>query len=278
MKYIFIWIISILPALAVLIFLIILVLILRRRKKLLGTSQYRSASVQEILSEEIDIEPLRYGEAAFLRFLRERNVPAEMKLKVMTILEQDKTPKDIMLLKEALSSEIDEVRLLAFNALSKLEESISAKIEENLEKLEKTKDEKERALIKKDIASFYWEMIYFGITDEEIRSFIISEIERYTNEANQTLKDDPECLFLLSRIKLKKGECEEAERLMKRAIELGFMKEKVVPYLAEVYYMKGEACKVKELFNNFYHLRLDPTLNPIVELWSDCVHKESQRS
>jgi len=244
----------------------------------LDASQYRSVSVQEILNEEIDIEPLRYGEGAFLRFLRERNAPPDVKLKVLAILEKHKTPKDIMLLKEALSSEIDEARLFAFNVLTGLEESISSRIEESLEELKKEKDEKKRALIKKDIAFSYWEMIYFGITEEEIKSFIISEIERYTNEANQVLKEDPECLSLLSRIKLKKGECEEAERLMKRAIELGFMKEKVVPYLAEVYYMKGEACKVKELFNNFYHLRLDPTLNPIVELWSDCVHKESQRS
>jgi tetratricopeptide (TPR) repeat protein len=232
--------------------------------------------MQEILNEEMGIEPLGYGEGGFLRFLRKRDVPPEIKLKVVTTLEQNKTPKEIILLKEALSSEIDEVRLFAFSALSRLEESISVNVEGSLKRLKKAEDEKEKALIKKDIASLYWEMIYFGVVDEEIRSFMVSEIERYAEETEQTLKDDPECLFLRSRIKLKKGEYEEAERLMKKVLESGFMKEKVIPYLAEVYYVKGETHKVEELFNNFYHLRLDPVLNPIVELWSNRAYQKSQ--
>lgn len=243
-----------------------------------GRAKYRQDydvfNLQDNLYKEIKFKPVRYGEGAFFKFLYEINIPTEAKLKAIIALEQDRTPKSLVLLKKALSSVDDEVRLFAFSAITKLEESISASIQKNLEKLLKTEDEQQKALIKREIASLYWDMLYYDVVDEEIKIFILSQIEKYAEEAREVLGNDPKLLFLISVVKLKKGEYEEAEGLMEKLLEFGFMEDKVVMYLAEIYYMRGEIDRIKYLFNRFYYLYFDHSLSSIVEVWADHAHKK----
>lgn len=235
---------------------------------------YKSFNLQDVLHKEIDFKPVRYGESAFFKFLYEINIQTEAKLKAIATLEQDRTPKSIVLLKRALSSVDDEVRLFAFAAISKLENNINASIQKNLERLKETEDEHQKAIIKVEIAFLYWNILYYHVVDEEMKTFILSQIEKYAEEARRVLGDDPTILFLISIVKLKNGEYEEAERLMERLLELGFMEDKVVMYLAEIYYMREEFDRIKHLFNKFYYLYFDTEINPVIEVWTSHVYKK----
>ena len=259
---------------AVVSFVVIAGLTLLKWGKVEYIEDYEAFNLQDALYKEVSFKPVRYGESAFFKFLYEINVPTEAKLKAIITLEQDRTPKSIALLRKALSSVDDEVRLFAFVAINKLENNINASIQKNLEKLKEVEDEQQQAIIKGEIAFLYWDMLYYRVVDEEMKTFILSQIEKYAEEARRFLGNEPKLLFLIFAVKLERGEYKEAEELMEILLEFEFMEDKVAPQLAELYYKMGKFDKIKYIFNRFYYLYFDVDLNPIIELWTSHAYKK----
>ncbi|EDP76232.1 hypothetical protein [Hydrogenivirga sp. 128-5-R1-1] len=185
------------------------------------------------------------------------------------VLYMSKTPHPLAVryLKEAVSSEEDEVRLVAFATLSFLEKEIMDKIGSLKESLKSIYREEELFSTYLSLAELYWELVYLNISDKELEEFYLDEVSRYGEEA-LSIKDSPKAHFLLGRLYLRRRNIELAEKHLTRAVELGFPEERVVTYLLEILYVKRDYKRLFELSSKFSHvLPTDPRAASIMRVW-----------
>ncbi len=222
--------------------------------------------------EEFKVPKRKFGEAAIRELVYNKNLPPEARLKAFMFLSEVITPETVQLLKIGLSDTNDEIRLLCFTELSKIEKNISELIHKNKKILEKARSNLDYLDGLERLTEAYWEAFYLSIGDEEINNFYLNQAYKYAlravefaNENNLHL--DPHIKLILGKVQLVKGDYEEAERLLKEVLETNIPKFEVVPNLAKLYYEKRNYREIKTLFKKYPYLRYDYTIYPIYELW-----------
>ncbi|WP_147425001.1 tetratricopeptide repeat protein [Hydrogenivirga caldilitoris] len=176
-------------------------------------------------------------------------------------------PVAISYLKESVADEEDEVRLTAFATLSRIESEIVERINLFKKDLEKVKGKRERFAVLFSLAELYWEIVYLNIADRELQEFYLAEAEKYALQALE-LKEDPRMEFLLVRIYLHKGDYDNAAEHLERAERLGFPKERLIPYLLEVLYKRGDFKRMFEVVNKFRGIMpSEPKAASIIRVW-----------
>ncbi|RUM59686.1 MAG: hypothetical protein DSY53_02125 [Persephonella sp.] len=251
--------------------LIILYIILKKQKPKTAYP-FNHFSIWKGL-EELRIPKRKFGEAAIIELVRNTKIPAEKRLKAFIFLTEAISPETVQLLKLGLSDPNDEIRLLCFSELSKIEKKITSSIHYYMNILENAKDDKEYLDALENLAKSYWEAVYLGIGDEEINKYYINQTYKYALKAiefaeEKNLQVDPHVILILGKINLLKGDYESAERLLRETLDSNIPKFEVIPSLAKLYYEKGEFSKVKELFMKYPYLRYDFDIYPIYALWS----------
>jgi len=191
-------------------------------------------SEEEVLSPEVEKRIL--GEAT----------AEKLDDKIVLFLMKSVNPVAFRFLRNAVSSENDEVRLIAFSVIANMEKEIFGKINTLLNELEETQNETEKFRLMSSIAELYWELVFLNIADEELEGFYLSTALEYAL-ASLEIKRDGKVLFLTGRILLKMGKLEEAEKFLEESLSQGFPPEKVVPYLMEVFFRKREFEKIFEI-------------------------------
>lgn len=161
----------------------------------------------------------------------------QFKLNVLTYIVKNNMPNKGNVLKEALSDNNDEVRLMAFSVLSREEDKLNKAI---FKKLEELKTAKDKSKIYKELGKLYWEFIYLGIVDENLKEFYLN----LAKENFEKSKDDIESRLYLGRIYLREKNIQKAKEMLESIID---KEKKAIPYLAEVYFYEGNIKKVKKL-------------------------------
>ena len=159
------------------------------------------------------------------------------KFRLLSYLTNRNISKKGDILKKVLSDNNDEIRLLAFSILSKEEDRLNKEILKRKELLKK----KEDAYIYKELGELYWEFIFLQIADSELRDFYIN-LSKENFEKALELKEIKDIYFYLGRIYLMKKDLEKAEECF-----LKYINEKTIPYIAEIFYNKGELEQAKSL-------------------------------
>ncbi|MEO2069525.1 MAG: hypothetical protein ABGX27_08490, partial [Desulfurobacteriaceae bacterium] len=138
-------------------------LILRMHKK---TDDLISQIIplDEIYVSDVVLEMRNLGEGALYQLLQEE----KMDERILLSLKDNINPIVIELFKKALSSKNDEVRLLAFGVLSKVEKKINERINDLRTKYNEEENREKKATLARDIATLYWELIYLKIVDKEL--------------------------------------------------------------------------------------------------------------
>ncbi|WP_456460144.1 hypothetical protein [Desulfurobacterium sp.] len=228
------------------LFLIVIFVIVARFKKE-TTIKAKKLPIRDITLEKIKVKSRKLGEAALTQLIKSKRVNNEHALLIMGNFIN---PQTVEAAKTALFSDNDEIRLYAFAILSKLEKEIDDKISFLKGKLQKTENDREKAMIHFELASLYWDMVYLRVADKELMPFIIKEA---LNHIQHSLKlyTTPEIELLAGKIYLKLKEREKAKKFLSSAFSQGdkLMKMKVVPYLAEIAFYEKDYKKVEELFS-----------------------------
>ena len=223
--------------------------------------------------EELKIPKRKFGEAAIIELVRNTNIPAEKRLKAFIFLTEIISPETVKLLKIGLSDPNDEIRLLCFSELSKIEKKITTSIHYYLNILKIAEDDNKYLEALENVAKSYWEAVYLGIGDEELNNFYINQTYKYALQAiefaeSKDLKVDPHIILILGKIELIKGDYERAEKLLNSVLDTNIPKFEVLPSLAKLYYEKGDFSKIKNLFKSYPYVKYDFDLYPIYSLWS----------
>jgi tetratricopeptide (TPR) repeat protein len=194
------------------------------------------------------------------------NLPYSLKLKTISILKNLKLAGTGRILKEVLSDDNDEVRLLAFSILSNEENKLTKNIYFLQEKLKEVKENEEKAEILQNIGILYWEMIFLDIVDEELKDFYLQEAKRYFTEYLK-IKESFDSLFYLGRIALREEEFDAAEKYFSKALNIK-KDNKILPYTAEIYFYRKNYKKVLQILQNLDIYSIHPNFYPNYKVWA----------
>ncbi len=218
---------------------------------------------------EFPIVSRLFGESAMVKLLSDdTSSSSSMKMKALVSLSDNASKTDVALIKSSLSDRNDEVRLYSFAVIDKLERGINGKIHEKLNQYTDANTPKERVARAEELAHLYWDLVYFELADENLKNFIVSEVEKY---AKVVLDADPynkKINILLGKTYLMTKEIDDAETCFENVIKNGKNIDFIVPYLAEIFFLKRSFSEVKSLFAHAKGLGANTLLYPIVEQWS----------
>ena len=225
----------------------------------------------------IDLEQFEYnfisiqrefGEGSIQEMLLNKYVPTEKKIKALVSLAENISQNNIQIIKNTLSSKDDEVRLYSFAIVDKIERDINSKIYSTLNLFKTTEDKVEKASLARDLAFLYWELVYYELSDESLKSFLLKEVVNYINIAQEVHADDYKLCVLLGRVYMMNKEYELASIQFTLANELSPNElAYIMPYLAEINFITGHYSVVKSIINEASGLDLNSKLYPIVEQW-----------
>src|SRR5262249_46513912 len=137
-------------------------------------------------------------------------------------------------------------RLVAYGILDAREKSINARIHAATQRLGKMPPARERAQLERQLADLYWEMIYQGLVQGDLRDHAMSQVRKHLDQALSLDPEDAGLWSLCGRIASVEGNFGEAERAFGRAREFGLPEVRVLPYLAEVAFRQRNFDEVEE--------------------------------
>lgn len=168
----------------------------------------------------------------------------------------------IPILKIAISDASDDVRLLAFSALEKMETDIN----KNLVDTQKRFNEKHNHADAITIAEQYWELCYLGIASHAARQLYLKNAQNYLIKAER-LKPTTTARLLLGRVLTARGNSIDAIKVFSRCIAMGIHKNQVAPYLAEAAFDSGRYDLMKNYLSHIPDTNSDK-FSQIKAYWS----------
>ncbi len=149
----------------------------------------KNIDIDNILNEFIQAKLRKFGEGALKLIPR-----IKQKEETLLFLTDLLTPFSVEIARKFLREKDYEVRLGAFSILVKLEKRLNNRISELMELYQREKDRYRKGAIAREIASCYWELLYFNLADRELEKFIVEEALRYATTAFEILKDTQSAL------------------------------------------------------------------------------------
>lgn len=207
------------------------------------------------------------GEGGAWSRLRTVELPRASRLKALLAVGSGSGLNASRLLQLATSDNDDEIRLLAFNLCDRREKVIGAAISDALKALRATADPAEQVPLCRTLAFAYWEVLYNGMTRNELAEFFADQSISYANRALQEGGDDASLLVLLGRVYNWKGDPERAEAFIHAALEQGAHRDRVIPYLAEFAFRRRDFATLNTYFRNDPLLRHKPGIGPVATFW-----------
>lgn len=206
------------------------------------------------------LTPIQYGSGALREILISNTTP-ERRLQAVSAIRHLPRQQAIPLLQFALKDLSDDVRLLAYASLERIETQIN----ESISSLKVQFDLKKQPIKAFEIAQQYWELCYLGLADSTLRSHYLEQARLYLKQSNR-LEQNASNNLLLGRVMLEQSKPQDAINYFTQALNGGLLKTQVFPYLAEATYSMGDYKKTKEYIAQLPDRKGDK-LNQIKEYW-----------
>lgn len=229
--------------------------------------KYTKSINMEELDQEFPQVKRAFGEGSMVGLMSDTMAPQELRMKALSAMADNMTQKNVSVIKNSLSEKDDEIRLYSFSLIDKMEHGINNKIHDASERYKHKKDENERLKAAKELAFLYWEMIYFDLSDEVLKNFLTDESFKYSKICSRADMSDPDINILLGKIYLSKKEYDNAATQFIMAIESGVDYSYIIPYLAELYFKRGNYKSIRAMFANIEKLNLNATMHPVIGQW-----------
>jgi hypothetical protein len=171
------------------------------------------------------------------------------------------------ILREALRDSADDIRLVAYGMLYQREKQLATQIDEELKRLKDVRDEQLRFMALSHLAHLYWEQIYQGLVQGDMRKLAFERAVSYAQEAVTFRPREGGLWILLGQLHLRLAQLDTARTAFTQAITAGLPAFRVVPYLAEVAYREGDFAEVQCLLRSTPGLVEVASLAPVIQFW-----------
>jgi len=201
--------------------------------------------------------------------LANTQVPTVDRLSALVAIQTMPTRTNGTLLRELLADPIEDIRLIAYGALDQAENEIMQKIYQAIKALELCDNDTERHELNRRLAELHFELVYQNLVQGAVYKHTLEQADRYAHAAlAASFSAQDAALWLIRvRVALANAQPELAARYMEQAQKLGFPSERLLPWLAEVAFLKRDYSRVSELLGSLGSAALLPTLKPAVEYW-----------
>jgi tetratricopeptide (TPR) repeat protein len=95
----------------------------------------------------------------------------------------------------------------------------------------------------------------------------ISQAERYAEAALALIPEDAALWRLRGRLALLRRDLDAADAMLQRAIDCGFPRDRLLPYLAEAAYWRRDFPRVRSLLGAMDRHAVTPTLQAALDFW-----------
>lgn len=144
-------------------------------------SNTNSLNLDEFKTSFISMERL-FGEGAMNSIMTNKYKSTDDKLFALTSLSKldNIPPQNLKIIRQALTSKDDEVRLFGYAIINKEEMKINAKINKYISIFQDQKSsEEQKAVASKELAHLYWELIYKELSHESLKENFLDEVVKY---------------------------------------------------------------------------------------------------
>ena len=226
--------------------------------------EYEFRTIEELTLPNSPSKPngLLYGSAA-LRGIISFSTNDDQRISAVNAIRFLPNKESIPLLKIALNDLSDDVRLLAYSSLDKIEFSLN----EAIESQQKIFAIKPSAKSAHQIAQYFWELYYLGLADSPLKDHYLVKAREYLIEASD-FEDLAKVHLLLGKVFLAEQSYVNAIISLEKALQGGLLKKQVAPYLAEAAFMMKNYKKVREYIQYLPNKDHD-SLGDLREFWRE---------
>ncbi|WP_404980130.1 MULTISPECIES: lipopolysaccharide N-acetylglucosaminyl transferase [unclassified Caballeronia] len=214
------------------------------------------------------IPHVSYGRGARLK-AELQNAEAATSLRMTALLAMQSMPAHTIspLLRGMLADPLDDIRLLAYGMLDSQEKRLTQRILAERPRLAKTLTPRERYQVNKTLAELYGELIYAHLVQGDVYRNAAEQADAYAAAALDIEPADAALWRMRGRLALDRGDLDAADTLLERAIQHGFARDRMLPYLAEAAYLRGDFARVKTLLGQMSPSAVLPVMKPVLDYW-----------
>lgn len=195
-------------------------------------------------------------------------VAASDRLSALVAIQSMPTRTTGTLLRDLLADPIEDVRLIAYGTLDRAENEIMQKIFQTTQTLDEADDDAQRHAIHRRLAELHFELVYQNLVQGAVYRHTLEQADRHAQAALAIHTDDAALWLVRGRLALANGDADAATQYMASAFAQGFPRERLVPWLAEAAFLRGDYRRVSELLASLGNAAALPVLKPVVRYWS----------
>jgi hypothetical protein len=213
-----------------------------------------------------------YGRGARLKAeLQNADVATSFRMTALLAMQSMPARTVSPLLQSMLADPLDDIRLLAYGILDNREKQLTQRILAQRAlldgKAQPAATGAARTHANKTLAQLYSELIYENLVTGDVHRNAADQADAYAHAALDADPDDASLWRLRGRLALDRRDLDQAEPMLQRAIDCGFPRERMLPYLAETAYLRRDYARVRRLLAEVDSHGTLPTLRPVLDYW-----------
>lgn len=202
----------------------------------------------EMAKKSVEENRLRIGQVRSQ--LASPDAPLELRMKALMAIEHVSPRHASSVLRDALSDQADDLRLLAYGMLESKEKKIAARIQQALTDLASAKETAALYAANKQLAELYWELVYQGLAQGDMRIYALEQVRKYSAEALRHHVRDSGLWVISGRMRLLTADYQGALGAFSTAMVMGLPQSRAEPYLAELAFLQRKYPEVRSRMQN----------------------------
>ncbi|GJH32787.1 sugar ABC transporter permease [Paraburkholderia hospita] len=218
------------------------------------------------------IGTVSYGRGARLK-AELQNSEAGTSFRMTALLAMQTMPARTVspLLQGMLADPLDDIRLLAYGILDNREKALTQQILVERPKLDvklhPELSDAERAHANRTLAQLYSELIYENLVTGDVYRNAADQADGFAAAALEHDPNDAALWRLRGRLAIARRDLDGADAMLQRAIDCGFPRERMLPWLAETAYLRRDFARVRKLLAEMDNRAATPTLAAVLDFW-----------
>lgn len=213
-----------------------------------------------------------YGRGARLK-VELQNAEAGTSFRMTALLAMQSMPARTVspLLQGMLADPLDDIRLLAYGILDNREKGLTQRILVERPKLDPKLhpelSDAQRAEANGALAQLYSELIYENLVAGDVYRNAADQADAYAAAALKHDPNDAALWRLRGRLAIARFDLDGADTMLQRAIDCGFPRDRMLPWLAEAAWLRRDFARVRTLLGEMDSRATTPTLSAVLDFW-----------
>ncbi len=208
----------------------------------------------------------KFSQAGIKSRLEHSTVPVLLRLQSLLALQSMPPRVSSPLLQNMLGDASDDIRLVAYALLDSREKRITAEIHRELANLTKAESKDLHLMCERHLAELYWELVYSELAQDDLRTHALNQALFHADAALQVAPQETGLWLLKGRILHQLKRDEEAYRILEEAMANGLPESRVLPYIVEIIFDRGDYRTVRSLLSRISTSELTSVMKGVVDL------------